>query len=250
MEKACDRIILAIDVDRIEQALLLALEIGDAVGVFKIGLQMLANCGPGVFAEILNRHSRARFFYDAKFHDLPLTVQTASQNSLALPGIAFFSVHASSGKTAMSRAVQVSKGRAKALAITVLTSIGDEECKRIYGADRKTVVYRFADMAAESNMAGVVCSPLELELLKQHPMVNAEGTPMLKVVPGIRPEWANKDDQKAFATPYQAIIDGADYLIIGRPITNPAPAIGSPLAAVHNITEEIESALAHVQGRG
>jgi len=246
MHKASDRIILAIDADRIEQALLLVLEIGDSVGLFKIGLQMLANSGPGVFAEILNKHSRARFFYDAKFHDIPLTVETASRNSLALPGIQFFSVHASAGKEAMRRAVQVSQGRAKALAITALTSIGDAECERIYGADRKTVVRRFADMAAECNMAGVVCSPLELEILKDHPMTTADGQRMLKVVPGIRPEWAMTDDQKAFATPYQAIVDGADYLVIGRPITSPSPAIGSPLAAVHDITEEIETALAAV----
>lgn len=248
MEKASDRIMLAIDVDRIEEALLLVLEIGDSVGLFKIGLQMLANSGPRVFAEILNRHSRARFFYDAKFHDIPLTVERASKNSLELPGIQFFSVHASAGRAAMRRAVEVSRGRARPLAITALTSISDDECELIYGADRKSVVRRFADLAAECNMAGIVCSPLELEFLEDHPMTTADGDRMIKVVPGIRPEWARTDDQKAFATPYQAIVKGADYLVIGRPITQPSPAIGSPLAAVHDITEEIESALADLGG--
>jgi orotidine-5'-phosphate decarboxylase len=241
--RASDRIMLALDVDRIEQALLLVMEIGDAVGLFKIGLQMLANSGPQVFAEILHKHSRAKFFYDAKFHDIPLTVEAACANSLALPGIQYFSVHASAGKEAMRRAVDVSRGRARPLAITVLTSISDEECEQVYGADRKTAVRRFVDWAAECNMAGVVCSPLELAYLRDHPMTAADGHRMIKVVPGIRPEWARTHDQKAVATPYEAIRDGADYLVIGRPITRPPSAIGSPLAAVHDVTEEIERAL-------
>ena len=243
MDKASDRIILAVDADRIEQALLTVLEIGDAVGLFKIGLQMLANSGPGGFAEILAKHSRAKFFYDAKFHDIPLTVAAACKNSLALPGIQYISVAANAGKDAMRGAVEACEGRAKPLAITVLTSISNEECEAMYGADRKTVVHRMVDWAAECNMAGVVCSPLELGFLREHPMTNARGERMLKVVPGIRPEWARTHDQKAVATPFQAIRDGADYLVIGRPITQPPPAIGSPLSAVHDITEEIERAL-------
>lgn len=245
MDKASDRIILAVDVDRIEQALLLVLEVGDSVGLFKIGLQMLANSGPTVFAQILNRHSRAKFFYDAKFHDIPLTVEAASKNSCELAGIEFFSVHASAGKEAMRRAVEASHG-AKPLAITVLTSLSDQECVEAYGADRAAVVRRFATWAAECNMAGVVCSPLELRFLADHPMTTADGRKMLKVVPGIRPEWSRTHDQKAVATPYQAIKDGADYLVIGRPITQPPPSIGSPLAAVHDITSEIERALSEL----
>nr|XP_061810455.1 orotidine 5'-phosphate decarboxylase-like [Nerophis lumbriciformis] len=243
MEKASDRIMLAIDVDRIEQALLIVLEIGDAVGLFKVGLQMLANSGPAVFAQILKKHSNAKFFYDAKFHDIPLTVASASKNSCELPGIEFFSVHASGGRTAMRAAVEASVGGAKALAITVLTSLSDEDCEAMYGADRTTVVHRFATWAGECNMAGVVCSPLELEMLKDHPMQTADGRQMLKVVPGIRPEWARTHDQKATATPFEAIRDGADYLVIGRPITKAPSAIGSPLAAVHSIAQEIERGL-------
>lgn len=243
MEKPSDRIMLAIDVDRIEQALVLALEIGDAVGMFKVGLQMLANTGPAAFAHILKKHSNAKFFYDAKFHDIPLTVGSASKNSAELPGIEFFSVHASAGKPAMKAAVEASRNRAKPLAITVLTSLSDEECAQMYGSDRKTVVKRFATWAAECNIAGVVCSPLELEILKDHPMTTADGRKMLKVVPGIRPEWTGTHDQKATATPFEAIRDGADYLVIGRPITNAPSAIGSPLAAVHAIAQEIERGL-------
>lgn len=244
MDKASDRIILAIDVDRIEQALLIALEIGDAVGLFKIGLQMLANSGPAVFAQILKKHSNAKFFYDAKFHDIPLTVASAAKNSNELPGIEFISVHASGGRVAMKAAVEAcGPNGAKPLAITALTSLSDAECKEMYGADRKTVVKRFATWAGECNMAGVVCSPLELEILKDHPMTTADGRKMLKVVPGIRPEWARTHDQKATATPFEAIRDGADYLVIGRPITKAPSAIGSPLAAVGAIAQEIERGL-------
>lgn len=244
---ASDRIILAIDEDRIEQALLLVLEIGDAVGMFKIGLQMLANSGPGVFAEILRKKSKARFFYDSKFHDIPMIIEAACRNSSALPGIEFLSVHASGGRENMRTAVAACGAGVKPLAITVLTSLSDEECRAVYGADRKTVAHRFASWAAECNMAGIVCSPQELKLLQDHPMVNARGEPMLKVVPGIRPEWAGgmdlRDDQKAVATPLEAIQLGADYLVVGRPVTQPPSAIGSPLAAVHAITAEIERAL-------
>lgn len=244
---ASERIIFAIDEDRIEQALLLVLEIGDAVGMIKIGLQLLANSGPRIFAEILQKQSKARFFYDSKFHDIPMMIEAACRNSSQLPGIEFLSVHASGGKENMRVAVAACGTRAKPLAITVLTSLSDEECKAVYGADRKTVVHRFVDWAAEANMAGIVCSPQELTFLQDHPMTNARGERMLKVVPGIRPSWVRgldlKDDQKAIATPSEAIHLGADYLVIGRPITRPPPAIGSSLAAVHSIIAEIEREL-------
>ena len=243
MERPSDRIILAIDVDRIEQALLTVMEIGDSVSLFKIGLQMLANSGPSVFAQILRKHSKAKFFYDSKFHDIPLIMERAARNSSELPGIAFFSVHASAGRTAMRQAADASLG-ALPLAITVLTSLSDEECAETFGDDRKTVVRRFATMAAECGMAGVVCSPLELGYLRDLPLVREDGRPLLKLVPGIRPEWARTHDQKATATPFEAMRDGADYLIIGRPITNPPSSIGSPLAAVHHVVAEIERGLA------
>lgn len=243
MERPSDRIVLALDVDRIEQALIFALEIGDAVGLFKIGLQMLTNAGPGVFSQILKKHSKAKFFYDAKFHDIPRSVEAASKNSAQVAGIEFFSVHASAGREAMRRASAACEG-AKPVAITVLTSLSDEDCRETYGAERRTVVRRFAAWAAESNFAGIVCSPLELSYLRDQPLETPDGRRLLKMVPGIRPEWARSNDQKTTATPFEAIRDGADYLIIGRPITNPPPAIGSPLAAVHAIAQEIERGLA------
>ncbi len=236
-----ERIILALDVDRIEQALLHVLEIGDAVGMFKIGLQMLANSGPSVFAEIMQRHSRARFFYDAKFHDIPLIVEAAAKNSGRLPGIEFVSIHASAGKAAMRQAATACP-HVKFLAITALTSLSDEECQAVYGSDRRSVVLRFADWAAECNLAGIVCSPLELQHLKDHPLTRPDGERLLRVVPGIRPTWARSDDQIATATPYEAVRDGADYLVIGRPIISPPAAIGSPLAAVMDIARDIERA--------
>lgn len=242
MEKPSDRIVLALDVDRIEQALLYVLEIGNSVGLFKIGLQTLTNAGPGVFGQILKKHSHAKFFYDAKFHDIPRSVEAASKISAQVPGIEFISVHASAGREAMRAAAKACEG-AKPIAITVLTSLSDEDCRETYGADRRTVVRRFASWAAESGFAGIVCSPLELELLRDVRLETPDGRRLLKMVPGIRPEWARSNDQKTTATPFEAMRDGADYLIIGRPITNPPPAIGSPLAAVHAIAQDIERGL-------
>ncbi len=248
MEKPSDRIVLALDLDRIEQALLYMLEIGDSVGLFKIGLQMLTNAGPAVFSQILKKHSNAKFFYDAKFHDTPTSVEAASRNSALVAGIEFFSVHASAGKEAMRRAAAACEG-AKPVAITVLTSLSDDDCRETYGGDRRTVVRRFAAWAAECEFAGIVCSPLELDYLRDHPLRTPKGRRLLKMVPGIRPEWARTNDQKTTATPFEAIRDGADYLIIGRPITNPPSAIGSPLAAVHAIAQEIERGLAETSRR-
>ena len=165
-------------------------------GMFKIGLQMLANSGPSVFADILQRHSRARFFYDAKFHDIPLIVEAAARNSGRLPGIEFISIHASAGKAAMRQAVNACP-HVKFLAITALTSLSDEDCLAVYGSDRRSVVLRFADWAAECNLAGIVCSPLELQHLKDHPLTRVDGRRLLRVVPGIRPQWARSNDQNS-----------------------------------------------------
>lgn len=236
-----ERIIFAIDVDRVDEALVLALEIQDAVGLFKVGLQMLANSGTSVFAQVLAKNSKAKFFYDAKFHDIPMTVAAACKNSAELPGIEYVSVHASAGPDALEAAVK-SAPNVGIVAITALTSLSDADCVSIYGQDRQKTVTRFAETAKECGLSGVVCSPLELSMLPNH-LKSKSGNDFLTVVPGIRPDWARTEDQKATATPYEAIRDGADLLVIGRPIRTPPEAIGRPLAAVHAIATEIERGL-------
>ena len=235
-----DRIIVALDVDTVEQALNLILELGDSVGMYKVGLQLITRAGPEAFARIVQKHSSAQFFYDGKFNDIPNTVAAACRNASQLPGIRFMSVHASAGPTAM-RSAQEAAGDVDVLAITVLTSLDDAMCNTIFNeCDRECLVGSFASEAAHSGVRGIVCSPKEL------PMLNAQGHParrLIKVVPGIRPAWAQSNDHEAFDTPGRAIVDGADYLVIGRPITQPPSAIGSPVAAVHSIVREMEMAL-------
>ena len=123
------------------------------------------------------------------------------------------------------------------LAVTVLTSLGEYDTYLIFGAPSKAKVLQFARDAKIAGCDGIICSPQELEFLGNYPELRG----LLKVVPGIRPKWSVTGDQKRIMTPSDAIKAGADYLVIGRPITNPPKEVGSSVEAVKRIIEEIES---------
>jgi orotidine-5'-phosphate decarboxylase len=240
-----DRIILALDVDTLDEALALIDKLGDSVGLYKVGLQMLTKTGPSIFREIRRRFPDSQFFYDAKFHDIPNTVGNAVRNAADVEGIAFVSVHVAGGLQMMQAAMK-DGGGANILGITALTSLDDTECQSIFsgyggqGPCRKAVVEKLTRKALDANLDGIVCSPNELSAVKQLEGANK----LVKVVPGIRPAWAQKDDQKSFNTPGAAITEGADYLVIGRPIRQPPEAMGSnPRKAAEAIASEIEEAL-------
>jgi hypothetical protein len=125
------------------------------------------------------------------------------------------------------------------LGVTVLTSHGEESCISTFGEKPGPKVVQFAKMLAEVGADGIVCSPQELELLAKYPELKK----LKRVVPGVRPEWAPTQDQKRPMTPGEAIKAGADFLVIGRPITQPPKEIGGPVEATQKIAEEIEKAL-------
>ncbi len=236
MSRASAKIIVPLDVNRLEQAEALLQELSPEIHCFKIGLELLTAVGAPRAVEMIHR-AGGEVFLDGKFCDIPNTVRGAARAASQLK-VKMFNVHANCGFEAMEAAAKV-KGDSLLLAVTVLTSLGDEDCTQTFGAPVSERVIAFAQMAAQAGADGLICSPADLPLLAE----KAELKNLRKVTPGVRPEWAQSGDQKRFLTPYQAIRAGATELVIGRPITSPPPSIGSPQEAVRRISQEIEQAL-------
>jgi len=230
------RIVFPLDVATAADARVLAARVAPAVGVLKIGLELFVAEGPSVLSLGLE-HDRP-VFLDLKLHDIPETVERAVA-SAAAHGVRYLTVHASGGpemlKRAALRAERESGGRTTILAVTVLTSMSDEDLHATGVSDAaKEQVVRLARLAWDNGVRGFVCSPLEVETLRQ-----ALGPDAMLVVPGVRPAGAATGDQKRVATPAATIRAGADLLVIGRPIRDAA----DPPAAAASIAEEIASAL-------
>ena len=236
-----DKIIVALDVPTKKEALAIVDELGDKVGAYKIGMQLYNACGPEIIEEVTKR--KGRIFLDLKFHDIPNTVASAARVAANL-GVYMFNVHACGGSTMMKAAADALKEEAAKLgverplliAVTVLTSMNEEELQGEVGISRSLneQVAAMAKLAKDCGLDGVVASAKEIKLIRE-----ACGDDFLIVTPGIRPRDADADDQKRIKTPGEAVADGADYLVIGRPITKAADRT----AAVANIVADIESAL-------
>ncbi|MEN6328283.1 MAG: orotidine-5'-phosphate decarboxylase [Syntrophomonas sp.] len=238
--QAKDRIVLALDVDSQEQALTLVKELAQEVGVFKVGMQLFNSAGPDIVRYI--NELGGRVFVDLKFHDIPNTVAAAGRVMTRLNAF-MFNVHAAGGKEMMAQVVADVKDEAaklgieppKILAVTVLTSISQQQLEDemlISGWDVKDVVVKWAQMAQEAGISGVVCSPKEITAIRE-----ACGPDFLIVTPGIRPAWSEKNDQKRITTPRQALDMGTDYMVIGRPIVKAE----NQRQAARKIIEELEA---------
>ncbi len=259
--EAKDRIIVALDVSTPDEAIGLVEDLRPHVGCFKIGLQFITAMLGSIIVPSLEggqgavynlRRIRYLFeclkgniLWDGKFDDIPNTVGAASREVRKI-GVKMFNVHASCGIKAMIKAVGAGKERAAiVLAVTVLTSLGEDNANLIFGGPSKAKVLQFARDAKLAGCDGVICSSQELEILGKQ----KELSDMIKVTPGIRPEWAKKkDDQSRKMTPAEAIMAGANYLVVGRPIRQPPESIGTPVDAAKKIAEEIETALAEKGG--
>lgn len=250
--EARERIILPLDVSIVRQAIGLVQQLSQWVGPFKIGLELINTIiaslvDPKIRDEdaLLNLQNvrnlfellDGRVFWDGKFDDIPNTVGGASV-PIAKMGVKMFNVHASAGRESVIKAV-ANKGSSLVLGVTVLTSIGEAECVSIFGDKPGPKVSQFAKMLAEVGADGIICSPQELEILGRQP---EELGKLLKATSGVRSLWAATGDQKRVMTPGEAIKAGADYLVIGRPITQPPPEIGGPVEAAKKIAEEIAEA--------
>lgn len=226
-----DRLIVALDVPNAERALELVDKLKDRAGVFKIGKQLFVAEGPDLVREIVSRGNRV--FLDLKFHDIPNTVASAVKSAAAL-GASMLTVHTSGGLKMLKAAVEAaakSPHPPLILGVTVLTSLGDEDLQQI-GIGGRVIdqVLRLAALARQAGCGGVVASPHEARAIRSD-----LGTGFAIVTPGVRPAGAAVGDQARVLTPAQAIEAGANYLVIGRPITE---AI-DPAQAAQSIVDEI-----------
>lgn len=213
-------IIVALDVPTAEQAGALAEQLAGAVGAFKIGKELFVSAGPDIVRRI--RATGASVFLDLKFHDIPNTVARAVESAVRLD-VQMLTIHTSGGSAMMAAAekaaqeVALRSGRNAplVLGVTVLTSLDSTDLHEVGVAH--TVgeqVERLATLAARSGLRGLVCSPLEIAELRRILPANVQ-----LVTPGIRPAGTETQDQKRTLTPKEAMDAGANWLVIGRPIT-------------------------------
>lgn len=243
---AKNKIIVALDVATADEARKIVAELKTEVGAFKVGLQLFTSAGSTFVREIVEAGNKV--FLDLKFHDIPNTVAKASVEAARL-GVWMFNIHASGGGEMMQRTIsevaetceRENLDRPKIIGVTVLTS-SDENTLRETGvsSEVESQVLRLAKLSAENNLDGIVASPLEIKAIRE----NIERKNFLIVTPGVRPASiivdANRgtnDDQKRVKTAKTAIADGADFLVIGRPILQAE----NRLKAVQQILEEINS---------
>lgn len=231
-----ERVITALDVPDAAAAADLAAALGDRGRFVKVGMELFTAEGPAVVAAL--QAAGKEIFLDLKYMDIPNTVAGAVKTACGL-GVSMLTLHAHGGRrmleaaAAAAREVAAETGRRPALlAVTVLTSLNREELDEVAPgtAPLDERIVRLAHLAWEAGCDGVVCSPADLG-----PLRAALGADILTVTPGVRPATAGGDDQRRTATPAEAVRAGADYLVVGRPITR-APVPG---AALHAITEEL-----------
>jgi orotidine-5'-phosphate decarboxylase len=237
-----DKLIIALDVDTPADALSLAKELAGVAGMFKIGSTLFTLAGPQIVKDIIN--SGAKVFLDLKFHDIPHQVAGAARSAAQL-GVSLFTIHASGGAEMMRRAVQAvaevaereGTERAKVLAVSVLTSIDANTLAQIgVNSSPEESVLRLVKLAEQSGVDGVVASSQEATNIR----ADVANRNLLIVTPGIRPAETNAgaDDQRRVSTPAAALAAGADYLVVGRPIT----AAADPVAAARQIAAEMRQA--------
>ncbi len=235
---AKERLVLALDVDNFESAEDLVFRLRDYVGIFKVGSQLFTSEG----AKIINMINKAgaKVFLDLKFHDIPNTVKGAAESATKL-GVYVFTIHTSGGYEMMKAAADAARetsiklGIKKpfVLGVTVLTSIDQQVLKKEMGVKKslKEQVVYLAKLAKSAGLDGVVASPQEIREIRV-----SCGEDFIILTPGIRPKSRFLDDQKRVMTPKQALKQGADFLVIGRPIRNAK----NPVEAAQDILKEME----------
>jgi orotidine-5'-phosphate decarboxylase len=230
-----DRIFVALDTQDLARAANLARAVAGLVGGVKLGKEFFTAQGPDGVRAVAGGE---RLFLDLKFHDIPNTVAGAVRAAVHLRP-AIINVHASGGPAMMQAAAEAAREAAEdsevprplVLAVTVLTSLDDDDLTAVGQAGPAAgQVLRLARLAQACGLDGVVCSPREIAALRR-----ACDPAFVLLVPGIRPDWADRGDQKRVMTPAEALAAGADYLVIGRPITGAE----DPAAAARRIVAEL-----------
>jgi orotidine-5'-phosphate decarboxylase len=226
-----ERLIVALDVSSAAEAQKLVARIGDAAGIYKVGLQLFTAEGPGIVRDLVS--SGRRVFLDLKLHDIPTTVALAVKSAAELR-VDMLTLHASGGSAMLRAATEAAAGRLNLLAVTVLTSLSDEDMQEIGIAGRVSdQVLRMAALAQSAGCQGIVTSPREALMVRK-----ALGEGFAIVTPGIRPAGAETNDQQRIATPAQAMNNGVSHIVVGRPITHAS----DPAKAAQAIISEMEQA--------
>lgn len=221
-----ERIAVALDVDTLDEAVALAHQLAGHVGWFKVGLELFGAYGPDAVRQI---RAYGPVFLDLKLHDIPTTVERAA-HAVASLGAGLLTVHAGGSDTMLRAAVEGFGDAGEVLAVTVLTSLSDAELALVGMEPAASQVVRLAEVAVNAGVPGLVCAPRDLPRVRA-----AVGNGVKLVTPGIRPAGGTVDDHARSATPAIAMADGADVLVIGRPITR----ADDPVAAVHAIVQEL-----------
>jgi len=207
-----------------------------AVGLFKVGSQLFTGEGPRAVEKLAD--AGAQIFLDLKFHDIPNTVAKAVSAATKLPHVRLLTLHASGGSAVMQAAREAAgnrKDRPKLLAVTVLTSFDQATLREIGMSGRiESRAVALARLAKKTGMDGAVCSAHEARAIRR-----ACGPKFIILIPGVRPRSGVANDQSRIATPAEAVRAGADYLVVGRPIT----AASNPKSAALDIVAEMNSAL-------
>jgi len=224
---AADRLIVALDLPTIAAAEAMTERLGDAASFYKIGMELAYIGGIALGGRLIAAGKKV--FFDLKLHDIPNTVERAAAQ-IAGTGADFMTVHAYPQTLAAAAAGAKGSGLG-ILGVSVLTSMSEDDLARAgYGMGVADLVRRRARQAQENHAAGLVCSPLEIAAVR-----DTVGQALSIVTPGVRPAGSAADDQKRVMTPGEAMAAGADYLVVGRPITQAA----DPAAAARAIAREM-----------
>lgn len=230
-----ERIIVALDTDSGETALGMVRTLSGEIGLVKVGMELFPRGGPELVRRI--REAGIDVFLDLKFHDIPNTVAGAIRSAAAL-GVRFATVHAAGGRAMLEAAAKAAEGTGTTvLAVTVLTSLDDADLAEIgYATGAADTVDRLAKIAIEAGIGGIVCSAGEAARVRAR-----AGESVLLVTPGVRLPEEERGDQKRVVAPDEAARNGADYLVVGRPITKATDPVASARRFASLMAQGLES---------
>jgi orotidine-5'-phosphate decarboxylase len=227
-----DRLIIALDVNSSLQAQQIVQSVGDSASTFKVGKQLFTAEGPQIVRDLVAAGKKV--FLDLKFHDIPNTVSSAVRQAVELR-VAMLTVHASGGSKMLKAAAEAAGDKTLVLAVTVLTSLSDEDLSEIgIAGNVQAQVLRLGALARASGIRGLVASAHEARELRRE-----LGEDFAVVTPGVRPTGTEKGDQARVLTPADALRAGASHIVVGRPITEAA----NPATAAREILAELDGAL-------
>lgn len=233
-----ERLIIALDFNSMNDAIKLIDELGDNAIFYKVGLELFLYTKGEIIEYLASKNKKV--FLDLKFHDIPNTTAMASLFT-SKQNIFMFNVHTSGGKKMMEKTVEEIKKLNKnnlIIGVTILTSLSENDIKNMFSSNLniKELAVNLAKLGKEAGLNGVVCSPNEANIIKKEC-----GDTFITVCPGVRPKWADKDDQERIMTPKEAVQNGCDYIVIGRPITKSKDRVKACKMIIEEIAEGIEN---------